>query len=572
MQPFTIQDRPDAAAALLSELAALSVLGIKGELAVEIVDDRTGRVVQRIEAPNYVNTTQWSIFAKALQKLAWTFGYQGDATTVTNRAGDGRDPRTIPTLRNDFIGCWTDTTAEDTTDRFAEGEVIAWAHRFQQGSPSTRQGLVQPTLCTLSDTAVKWVFEWATPNGNGTFQSVGWRRLSQNTNTGDAILSDAPQLSRRLTAVGTSAIAISSSPQESWTAGPTSNYLAAYYNSADGKMYGIVLATGSIWKLCSAAVTIDAGGNYSTGNITDESANTLAAGLRGNSYSFGSGASHGFTRLGAAGDWIMVGISSNGTSRRPEIRRVTTAGVVSYTNANAGTYTVESGFTDVTYDGTDLWVVARNGSTGISAIHRIAAATGTISATLTVSGLPAYFPPITTSARTFEGIEWDAGRSCLWINTNDGYLFNVNTSGVWQGVLLTDSPIDYPPSPAVLSGQHNNARMAHPGVLDVDNTVAMFSAGNTASNSTTYPGGQSLLQPAPANAFSISNSIFRARLFTMDGSIWALNKFTTFSDPQIFSACAFEELPAFSTRSLLGASVTKNSSQTMRIAYTMTFT
>jgi len=568
MQPFTIQENPHAAHDLVSELMALSVLGVKGTVSVEIVDDRTGRVLAREEAPNYVNTSQWSRFAKAIQKLAWTYGYQGDSTTVTNRTTDARDPRTIPTLRNDIVACWTDTTAEDSTDEFALGEVVAWAHRFQQGSPSTRQGLVQPALCTLTDSAVKWVWEWATGNGNGTFQSVGWRRLAMLANSGDTPIYDLPQLSRRMTAIGTNTVGQVSATTESWTAGPTSTFVALFYNSTDGKFYGLLVAASFLTKLFSSAVTIDAAGNYSTGNFVDESANALAAGLRGNSYATSSGFGHGITRLGA-GDWIVVGHSGSAAARRPEIRRVTGAGVVSYTNANGASYAVESTFMDVTYDGTDLFVVARNGNLGTSFIHRINPATGTISATLTVSGLPLYFPAITTAARGFAGIEWDSSRSCLWITTNDGYLFNVDTSGVWGGVLLSDTTNEYPITAATLSGQHNALRMGSLGLLDVDQVQVQFAGGTNQASSQTWPGSQSAQQANPSNPYP---STFRGRLFTMDGSIWAHPDPVGQNSPSFCNANAFEELPAFATRSLLGASVTKNGSQTMRIAYTMTFT
>lgn len=571
MQPITIAENPGRAHDIAAELMAFSVLGVKGKVEVELVDDRNGRVLRREEAPNYVNTTQWTRFAKAIQKAAWTYGYQGGISTVTARTTDGRDPRYIPTLRNDHLACWTDTTAETTADLYPLGEIIAWAHRFQQGSPSTRQGIVQPTLCTLTDTAVSWVWEWATANGNGTFQSVGWRRLGYSSNSGDTTVYDMPHFSRRMSAAYTDAISGATSPNTNWTAGTaTSALFAPYYDASSGKLYMNVNPSATS-KLVSNLVTIDANGNYSLGATTDESAAAFAAGVGGDNIALATRSIQGITRLGAAGDWIAVGYTGVTTARRPTLRRTTNAGSVTYTNANAGTYSVESGFIDVTYDGTDLWVVAMNGNTGVPAIHRVAASTGTISATLTVAGLPAYFPSLTGSARNFSGIEWDADNSWLWICTSDGFLFNLDTSGNWGGVLLTNNTNTSPITAATLSGQHNGNRMNSLGVLDVDPTYVQFApAATTDAIDVTWPGSQNTLpNTVPANLQAPGT---QGRLLTMDGDVW-LGPGQGFYNAQTRGSLnAFTELHNFATRSLLSGSVTKNNTQTMRIRYTMTFT
>lgn len=580
MQPIAATDHraPAAAADMLAEIARAHVLGIRGNVTVEVIDDRTGRVVNRLDSKNYVNTAQWEAFAKALQKLAWSYGYQGDSSTVTVRSTDGRDPRQIPTLRNDIVACWTDSTAENTADLYPFGEVIAWAHRWQQGSPSTRQGVVQPTLCTLSDSAVKWVWEWATANGNGTYQSIGWRRLGYVANSGDTALYDLARYDRRNDGTTGFSDAVSASQGNTITITSGSQAVAPiYYDSGSGKLYAVTMATANTWKLCSAAITIDAQGNYNIGAFTDESGAAIAAGLRGNTLSAGTATPMGYTRLGAAGDWIEVGFTSTTTARRPEIRRVTAAGAVTYTNANGGTYAAESMFIDVTYDGTDLWVLAQTAA-GVFNIHRVDPATGTISATIAaVAGTPAYWPAAAVSGGpVYRGIEWDADSSWLWVTTSNGYVFNIDTSGNWGEVLISANANLYPLSPATLSGQHNGTRGNTGGILDVDSIRVQFNPDSvTDADDATYPGGQGteqalVTQPA-------AGGFLTSRLFTMDGDVWAVTTWLnansgTPAGVLKFQAVAFTEKEYFATRSLLASPVTKNNTQTMRISYTMTFT
>ncbi len=577
-------------AGLLAEIMAAQMLGIEGKVEIEMIDPRTGKVQSRQEAPNYVNVAQWEAFAESLQKQIWTYGYQGiAASTVTNRPSDGHDPRLPRSIRNDHLACWTDSTAEDSADDFAFGEVVAWAHRWQQGSPSTRQGLVQPTLCTLTDDAVSWVWEWATANGNGTFQSVGWRRLAWVANSGDTLIGDPPYLERRVqTWTGfTDAVSASTTVVAAATAGPNI-YLASgiYYDAGSGKLYGMsATSNGNI--LLSSVVTIDpTSGNLTYGAVSSEAAAAFATsgGLGGaNNQALATRACAGFTRMGAVGDWIGVGSTGNGTARRPWIRRVTNAGVTSYTNANAGTYAVESLFNDVTYDGTNLWVAAINHATGPGFVHRIDPATGTISATISaIAGTPAYFPAISSVTHGPCGIEWDAVNGWLWVMTASGYVYNIDTSGNWLGVLLF-TPTGS--ATATLTGQHTGT-MSNAGSDGIDPAMLIF-AQNANSNTTSAPGGQGTTQASNLSTPSPIVGGLGSRMVTIDGDVWmqeqnvgnAVNTATASTGIAAgpagslrFNLRAFTSAPNFSSRSLLGAPAIKGPTQTMRIRYTMTFT
>jgi hypothetical protein len=189
---------------LLQDTIEATNLKLNGHVAIDILDERGKPVVGRVEADNYVNQTMWNEFALALLKMYWSYGYVGDVasatnTTVTNNPYTNRDPRYLPTMRGDYFTCWTDTTAEDTTDKFAFGEVIAWAHRWLQAPPyATRQGVVIPLECRLTRNSVKWIYEWSTSSVlPGSFQSVGWRRINCSSGTGDPIIRDIPHISRK---------------------------------------------------------------------------------------------------------------------------------------------------------------------------------------------------------------------------------------------------------------------------------------------------------------------------------------------------------------------------------------
>lgn len=570
----SLTDLPNPGAALgglITEALGDQVLGVKGRVEVDIVDDRTGRVVDRLASPNYVNQVEWTRFAKALQRLAWTWGYQGDASTVTVSNDTSRDPRYPPTFRNDHIACWTDATAEDTNDIFTFGEIVAWAHRWQQGAPSNRQGIVQPTLCTLSDTGISWVWEWSTGQGNGTFQSVGWRRLSWAANTGNPILADLYNPSRRATALPTDTISAGGSSDLTWTGAPAQQSAPVYYDSTSQKMF--FYTNPSNMKLYSLAVTIDSRGDYSLGAFVDESASAIAAGLTGDNFAFSTRAAQGLTRMGPSGDWISVGHTAASTARRPFIRRVTPAGTITYTNANAATYSTESGFVDCAYDGTNIWAIAVSTTAGTTVIHRIDPATGNITATITsITNAPTYFPGPSTGVggRAYTGIEWDAVNGWLWLATNAGYTFNIDTSGNWLGTLLTANSIATP----TLSGLHNTRTGTTRYGSDADGVLLIGTATGLNNTDSTDPWNQAASGvPAadPANSASTAWSP-TGRLTTMDGHVWAQESSSAFNGIGKYALNAFTEQRNFASRALLAAPATKNNTQTMRVRYTITFT
>lgn len=560
------------AAGQLQEMINTPDLNIKGRVAVDILNER-GRVIDRQEADNYVNQAMWERYAKWAQRLVWSYGMAAVPGIITPTAGYQRDPRVAPKFPTEVVACWSDSTAEDTSDRFPVGSVTAWAHRWGQGSPSIRQGIVSPLLCELAEDEIKWVWEWMTTNGNGTFQSVGWRRLYWFGSAGTVPLADPVTFSRRMYSTDLAGTGFSSvSTQINMVASAVvSNGCPLYYNADDGRMYVISHASHKLW---SAPVTITSGGNYHVGSpMVDESASAIAAGVGGNNVSSFTLQTFAMKRLGTTGDWIACGSTgSANASRRAVIRRVTPAGSLQWSNANAATFDVESCLFDLTWDGTDIYAVGYRVGDGGVYMYKIDPATGDVTASTAITGLPDYFgTPLATNASGLVGIEWDATRGWMWLSTQDGRIFNVDTSGAWQGVLLTRASTNpttltlAAPQAAQDTGTYSSINR---GASDVD-----YVRQSTASDASTITiPFNNQVQSEVFSSFISINSTLAQKLITMDGDIWITSNNGNYNSLSIFNAMAFTTEPNFASRSLLGSPVTKTSSDAMRIAYSIELT
>jgi hypothetical protein len=573
----TTVTRETREAGKIRELITTPTLKIDGHVTIDLLDDR-GKVVSREEAPNYVNTAIWQRYAKYAQKAAFMNQLQGAIVTLDQW---NKDPRVTPALFADTLACWNDTTVENSADKYCFGEPIAWAHRYGQGTLSTRQGLSNPLAHEISENALKWVFEWATTNGNGTFQSVGWRRVNWAAATGDPVVCDFPNISRRYVSGHSNTVFVANNASEVVDAF-TNKRGGHYYNAADTSIYVIGISTASAFSCVRWPVTFS-NGSYTVGtpvNMTADAKFAAGAIVADGATASSTRQTNGFTRLGA-GDWIGVGSTGSATTRRPWIRRVTNAGAVTYTNVNAGVFTTESTWLDVTYDGTDIYVVGAVVAGSARRIYRVNPADGAVSATITVSGFPSvYATNITNDATTrgFTGIEWDATNGWLWVTTSTGHTFNVNTSGVWQGVMLT-----YSTTPNLVLAAPTAAGTAaiYSGELSPNGVIGPTDVegfaiphGSTLSGSAnTLPGWPTL--QFMTNAVPVSTTQFGQRLISMDGDIWQpINLSLTAGYDTANSAVAFGAITShanFFSRSLLGSPVVKTSSNAMRIAYEMVF-
>lgn len=155
----------------------------KGHVKVQLMNER-GRVVDQEEQDNYIGPV-WKRYALSRMRLPWTgFGYNLTyAGTFTGTAVPETWPfgrATAPRLPITAIGCWNDSSAEDSTNGHtlylpssATG-MVAWATRWPFGSATGARGTVNLTDSLQDEDTVRHVFDWTTSQGNGTFQSVGW--------------------------------------------------------------------------------------------------------------------------------------------------------------------------------------------------------------------------------------------------------------------------------------------------------------------------------------------------------------------------------------------------------------
>lgn len=537
-------------------------LGVTGTVTVDLVDER-GKITDRQEASNYVIQDMLDRWARWAQILPWTYGMSPGTVNVTSDFA--RDPRMGPSTFNDVLGCWDDASAEDPTDKYCFGEVVAWAHRWgQTTSPALRQGLVVPALCSLSEDELTWVWEWGTTTGNGTFQSVGWRRLQWGTpQTGDPQLTDLARYGRRMLPSPLFTSAGMTAGQTTLLAGFTLSVAAGYYDSGTGNLYTIG-GLASAGRFVSVPMTFSDAG-YTVGATVVESAHPIATHI-GNGVAWTTYQTLGLVRMGASGDWISVGCAGSSTSRRCRIRRVTAAGSLTYTNTTSPA--VESCYSDVTWDGTHLYAVRLTGTA--QDIVQIDPATGNVNSALTLSGFPAYMQEYTSTLRGITGVEWDAVNGWLWVSTMDGRIFNINTSGVWQGVLMRNTAghtslitMSAPNAGDTSTYQNNLFR----GPLDVD---AQRMVGDQSVN-TSQPFNQTMYDDSSPNAPAGNGVSGGVNMITMDGDVW-MHTGGNGTAIGFYGYNCFTRGPNYASRSLLGAPVVKTSSDAMRISYTMEFT
>ena len=155
-----------------------------GTVKVQIFNER-GKCVDEEVKDNYIGPV-WQKHARALLRTPWfTFGYNtlptGQETAGTDNSLWPHSARgTIPRLPITAIGCWNDTSAEDPVAGHqislpaSTTGMIAWASRWPFASPTGARGSVDITNSVQDDDTSRFIFDWTTAQGNGTFQSVGW--------------------------------------------------------------------------------------------------------------------------------------------------------------------------------------------------------------------------------------------------------------------------------------------------------------------------------------------------------------------------------------------------------------
>ena len=434
--------------ALLEAIASEEVVPM-GEVTVEIRDER-GRVRDRETSDNFISKV-WKAYARAVLRLPWqAFGYNiqnfkgsyaGNSTPSYNAGVYGVWPQglsTIPQLPIHAIGCWNDTAAEDSVNEhqiYLPGNatgMVAYATRWPLGGTTGARGAVNVSESYMEEDKVRFVFDWLTSQGNGTFQSVGWFKPGCAAGIPHYPHGDAHR-GYALTQAPTPTAIIT---------GATGLYIGSgYFHPANGKWYfPIRRQTGSAnTRICSvdfSAVLDDSNAGIlgvaptpSLLAITNESDEFAPASMptttdQNNVAMFG---------IDSGGNRIFGYITSGSTWRWGKIP-------ASGANTSYATDTGMSGFLVGCVIGTTVY----QGSQGDSSIHVASTSTGTYAAALAIDSnvsalctLCGITTPRVTSITT-DGTDLMVLYSQT--GTGDGnkhLLVRLNTSGVLQQIYGT---------------------------------------------------------------------------------------------------------------------------------------
>lgn len=165
----------------------------KGAYRVELTDRHTGKVLERIEAENYLTplltrTVAWYQAAATQGTQRWV--HKGGASHywpyATNADFDEADRLSYhdysmpPNMGYDTI-VGTDSLAPiDTADTWGRGQVVGYATKWKSGIPAAgRRGLINETQSELTLDSIKTVFDFNENQGNGTINSLMMSRISQ---------------------------------------------------------------------------------------------------------------------------------------------------------------------------------------------------------------------------------------------------------------------------------------------------------------------------------------------------------------------------------------------------------
>ena len=359
---------------------------VSGHVVVDLIDPDAGgagswrgKVVQREEQDNFVSQL-WLERAKWEQRALWSY-----ANPVKTNNALGFSPQEMPILPAEMIAAWNDASAENANDEIAvQKPIVAWASRWPIGSPSGKRGVVNITESEWKDTQTKWVFDWTTSQGNGTFRSVGFTRIDKSVNGGEATLLRYPEFDF-----------IRMTPTNS---GSTSYESGLYW---DGSLFYTIEYVSS--PVGYRVASFSSSGGATTAVVTIPS--TIAV---------NSQYVRGLEKSGT--DWYIVGgTNSTYNAGNPTIGLMNAAGVQQWRRTET---TITDVYRDVTVDGSgNPWVV-----TGTT-MRRLSTADGTIAATVT----PAYGPT------NLYGIAYDATDGNFWLFCSATGFVKVDSSGTVVG-------------------------------------------------------------------------------------------------------------------------------------------
>jgi hypothetical protein len=211
-----------------------------GQYSIQLVDER-GRTKDIVKT-NYI-TPLWEIFAKSYSlhfpfMYKFPYGATGSATATGNATQNYPGRTLMPTGLRPFP--WqsvilTDSDeAEDTDSHWLKGSVTAWSSLWKTAAipASGRRGQINEAECaiTANGQVIKWVWDWSTQQGNGTYQTLGMGMIAR------------PDVPCQLIAIGPNLIQGPTSVEPTWGGSGTPNVTDFYITN--GKMIACAYRTG----------------------------------------------------------------------------------------------------------------------------------------------------------------------------------------------------------------------------------------------------------------------------------------------------------------------------------------
>lgn len=494
----------------------------KGHVKVELMNDR-GKVVERQEGHNFISKL-WAITAYSWQRYAWGY-YAYNLTTTENNINSlgSVSPITFP---NHHIACWNDSSAESPTTEHMlrpDGQgIVAYSPKFNVPINTGRRGMVNTTTSSWNDSSESMIYDWVTTAGNGTFQSVGYTSIQGGGDKGLHLIRPSPY-DRKYVRVNATALSVFGNASYN----STGRFTAV--DSSGTMILPIMLQTGAF-----SLGLLEIGPSEWNAGMTP---NVFGASVKDVSYTATGGLQPGGVGVWYApcfageygGYWWFICAAYSGNPRIFRVHKTTKAIDKVFTLPDGGS-NVHSGVVL----GSDMYIV--NGTATDPSIRRVDLVGGTPSITATIN------PTYGNFTGTYGSITTDG--TDLYLDGTT--ILKINTSGTILQVLGKFL--------STMQDEGSGARTPGLGVGEAGTTNARF---NTSFSS--FSGD--------ATAYGVHQRSGYASLF------WANGVLNTQGSAYINNAYTISVAEVgfnLGSRILLPSPMTKTSSQTMKITYTVT--
>lgn len=147
-------------------------LAVEGVAQVLLFDAKTRKLVQKVEGKNFLSRALTERILRVAQRHAFAIQHPTQWDTVTwDRFRHDIDAGGF----FQWMILTNSAMAEaPATEKTVPGVVIGYSNRQTHGDGDLRRGTINRSESIHSPFRTRWVMDWATDRGNGTFQSICW--------------------------------------------------------------------------------------------------------------------------------------------------------------------------------------------------------------------------------------------------------------------------------------------------------------------------------------------------------------------------------------------------------------